>query len=143
MCRLLMLSQGFEFWQLVLRAFRCRRAMGKKVAPAPRAPAAGGKGKSAKSPSPGKQARSPARFALPGKARAQDADFDPVFTNTYVSKSGRRCSLMRKDFVGTQGPARDSRETYPENYARYAFPRPAAVLRRGPLKGMLPIYYPW
>ncbi len=32
------------------------------------------------------------------------------------------CSLMRKDFVGTQGPARDSRETYPEKYVRYAFP---------------------
>jgi hypothetical protein len=77
---------------------------------------------------------------LPGKARAQDADFEPVFANTYVSKSGRRCSLTLKDFVGTQGPARDSRETYPENYARYAFPRPAEVLRRGPFKGQLPIF---
>ncbi len=53
---------------------------------------------------------------------------------------GRRCSLTLKDFVGTQGPARDSRETYPENYARYAFPGPAVVLRSGPLKGQLPIW---
>jgi hypothetical protein len=37
----------------------------------------------------------------------------------------------------------DLQETYPENYARYAFPGRPWCCAAGPPKGQFPIYYPY